>query len=208
MNKTKTMIKLKNTVFLLFLSGAILTSCEKDDNVAPPEENEVEVITDFKLIFTNVADPTDVVEAAAKDPDGEGVEELQILNPIHLEANTTYELSFTIENNLESPGEDIAEEILEEDDEHQFFFAFSDNAFSNPNGNGNIDNSSDPINYNDTDGNGNPLGLSTTWTTSDTTTNNGIFNVRLQHQPDIKTATSGANDGDTDVDLSFELHIN
>ena len=70
-------------------------------------------------------------------------------------------------NNLETPGEDIGEEIAEEDDEHQVFFAFTDGAFSNPTGNGNIDNASDPINYNDQDDNGNPVGLSTSWTAGD-----------------------------------------
>ena len=107
-------------------------------------------------------------------------------------------------NNLESPGEDIGEEIAEEDDEHQVFFAFTDGAFTDPAGNGNIDNASDPINYNDSDGNGNPLGLNTTWTTGDPTTS-AFFTVRLQHQPDVKTATSGANDGDTDFELQFRL---
>ena len=33
----------------------------------------------------------------------------------------------------------------------------------------------------------------------------GTFTVRLQHQPDVKTATSGTNDGDTDFELQFVL---
>ena len=36
----------------------------------------------------------------------------------------------------------------------------------------------------------------------------GTFTVQLQHQPDVKTATSGANDGDTDFALTFNLNIN
>ena len=51
------------------------------------------------------------------------------------------------------------EEIEEEAAEHQFFFAFTEGAFTNPTGNGNIDNASDPIVYNDTDGNGIQLDL-------------------------------------------------
>ena len=69
-----------------------------------------------------------------------------------------------------------------------------------------MDNASDPIVYNDTDGNGNPVGLNTSWTTAGAST--GTFTVRLQHQPDVKTATSGANDGDTDFELTFDLNIN
>jgi len=87
------------------------------------------------------------------------------------------------------------------------FFSFTDNAFSNPTGDGNIDNASDVINYNDVDGNNNPLGLSTTWITGASAVSAGTFTVRLQHQPDVKTATSGANDGDTDFELQFVMNI-
>ena len=104
-------------------------------------------------------------------------------------------------------GLDIVAEIAEEADEHQIFFAFTNDAFSNPMGDGNIDNASDAINYNDEDANGNPLGLNTTWTTGATAISNGNFTVRLQHQPDLKTATSGANDGETDFEIDFVLNI-
>jgi len=187
--------------FSLFL----ITGCNDDD--VPDEENELEVITDVRLVFTNEADASDVVVADAQDPDGAGVEELEILDAINLDVNKTYTLTFEIFNNLETPGEDIGDEIQEEDDEHQLFFSFSDDAFANPTGNGNIDDSADPLNYNDADGNGNPLGLSSSWTTSSASLTGGTFTVRLQHQPDVKTSTSGASDGDTDFDLQFELNI-
>jgi len=103
--------------------------------------------------------------------------------------------------------EDIGAEIEEEADEHQFFFAFSNDAFANPTGDGNIDNASDAINYNDSDENGNPLGMNTSWETSSSALSGGSFTVRLQHQPGVKTASSGANDGDSDFDLTFVLNI-
>ena len=71
----------------------------------------------------------------------------------------------------------------------------------------NIDAAADPLNYNDMDENGNPVGLNTTWTTSGTAISAGSFTVRLQHQPDEKTATSDANTGDTDFELTFVLNI-
>jgi len=195
----------KKYSLLAFLATSILmTGCNDDEE--PEVVNELEVITDVKLIFTNIADATDVVEASAQDPDGEGVQELQILDGITLGTDKTYTLTYEIFNNLETPGEDIGDEIQEEDDEHQLFFSFSDGAFANPTGNGNIDNASDPLNYNDADGNGNPLGLNTTWTTSSSTLSGGTFTARLQHQPDVKTATSGATDGDTDFELQFVLN--
>jgi hypothetical protein len=244
----------KTSFWTLLITSIIFTSCDNDDDIVPEAENDLEVITDVKLIFTNAKDPTDTVEVTAEDPDGIGVEELTVNGSIDLDANTTYNLTFTIENHLaeeeeeedhtnHSTGEeeeeedhtqhahkvvpssesddddddhghahgfDIAEEIEEEGDEHQFFFSFTNNAFSDPTGNGNIDNAidnaSDEINYSDEDVNGNPLGLETSWTTGGSL-KTGEFKVRLQHQPDVKTATSGANDGDTDFELTFELNI-
>lgn len=196
----------KFSLYSLLAVGVFITGCDDDDD-PPPPENEVEVITDVTLIFTNDADATDVVMASAQDPDGAGVQELAILDAITLDVNTSYTLTFAVLNNLETPGEDIGEEIAEEDDEHQLFFSFSNDAFTNPTGDGNIDSSSDPLVYNDADGNGNPLGLSTSWTTSSDPLSGGTFTARLQHQPEIKTSTTGADDGDTDFELTFVLNI-
>ena len=193
-----------NYLLYAFLTLFIFTACEEDE-AAPEEENEVEVFTDVKLVFTPTGGGA-AVEAAAQDPDGAGVQELQVLGAINLAANTSYTLTMVIENCLESPCELMNEEIEEEDDEHQFFFAFTNDAFTSPAGNGNIDSASDPINYNDSDGNGNSLGLNTSWTTGSAST--GTFTVQLQHQPDVKTATSGSTDGDTDFALTFNLNIN
>ena len=204
----KTIEKFMNYRFLaLLFVGLLITSCSDDDDAAPEEEEELEVITDVTLVFTNDADPNDVVRASAQDPDGEGIQELQVQGGITLAVDTQYTLTFEIFNNLETPGEDIGEEILEEDDEHQFFFSFTTDAFDSPLGDGNIDTASDPINYNDMDDNMNRVGLSTTWTTPAATTTGGTFTARLQHQPDIKTGTTGANDGDTDFNLTFVLNI-
>jgi hypothetical protein len=193
---------------LLLLAALIFASCGTDSSPDdPPEENEEEVITDLTLIFTNVDNDSDVVTASAQDPDGEGVEELQVLDNIQLQSGVTYSLTYEIFNGLEDPPEDIGEEIEEEDDEHQFFFQFTENAFSNPEGNGNFDNADDPINYNDSDDEGNPVGLETTWTTSDQNVDDGTFRVRLQHQPDIKSSSTTVNDGDTDIDITFTLII-
>jgi hypothetical protein len=205
----KTINPFKNLQLLAILfSVIIIIGCSNDDDVAPEEENEVEVFTDVTLVFTNTADVNDVVTASAQDPDGTGIQELQILDAITLAADTEYTLTYEILNALDPADiENIGDEILEEDNEHQFFFSFTENVFANPTGNGNIDAAADPINYNDADENGNPVGLSSTWTTSSTASSGASFTVRLQHQPDVKTATSGSNDGDTDFALTFALNI-
>lgn len=205
---------------MAFTVGAFaLTSCEKEETETPEEEHDHEVITDVHLVFTNANNANDVVEFSAQDPDGEGIQELTVLDTIVLNTNKTYILTFEILNSLEDDhaghnhkmasgeGEDIGAEILEEATEHQMFFAFTNDAFADPMGDGNIDNASDAINYNDQDSNGNPLGLNTTWTTGATALSNGNFTVRLQHQPGVKTATSTATDGDTDFEIDFVLSI-
>ena len=205
----KTINPFKNLQLLAILFSVItIIGCSTEDDIAPEEENEVEIFTDVTLIFTNTADNSDVVRASAQDPDGTGIQELQILDAITLAADTEYTLTYEILNALDPADvENIGDEILEEDNEHQFFFSFTENVFSDPIGNGNIDAAADPINYNDADENGNPVGLSSTWTTSSTASSGASFTVRLQHQPDVKTVTSGSNDGDTDFALTFALNI-
>lgn len=222
----------KYSLYTLLAAGVLFTSCDED---VPEAENEVEVITDVTLIFTNEDDATDIVEAHAEDTDGEGIEELIVEDEINLDADKTYILTFDIENALaeededeheddehdehdddddddeHSHGADITADIEKEDDEHQLFFSFSSDAFASPTGDGNIDanaTGSEAINYNDADDNGNPVGLSTSWTTSSDALSDGEFTVRLQHQPDVKSATSGADDGETDFELEFVLNIN
>ncbi len=206
----RNMKNFKNYLLIgLIGSAVVFTSCGDDD--APDAENDPEVITDVTLVFTNTADATDVVRASAEDPDGLGTEELEVKDEITLTSGVTYTLTFEIFNNLETPGEDIGDEIKDEDHEHQIFFSFSDGAFEDPRGDGNIDNASDPINYEDEDsdaqdGSGNPVGLVTTWTAGSVLTG-GNFTVRLMHQPDEKTATSTATTGEPDFNLPFVLNI-
>lgn len=178
------------------------------DPNAPAEENPEEVITDVILTFT--AEDGTVVTAAAQDPDGEGPLELEVISPVALAANTNYTLTMELLN-AEDPDdvEDITEEIREEDAEHMFFFAWTESYFSDPEGDGNVDNRDDAVNYQDTDGGGLPVGLTTTWSTGDATTTDGEFRVILKHQPDgLKTATSTVTDGDTDIDITWALSIN
>jgi hypothetical protein len=169
---------------------------------APPCENEEEIITDVILTWTP-ADGGNPVVARAQDPDGEGPQDLQILDEVNLLENTEYTLTLELRNELE--GEDITEEIMEEDDEHMFFFAFSEGIFSDPTGDGNTDNRDDPVNYNDFDENNLPVGLSTAWTTAAEMTS-GSIRIILKHQPGVKSSTSTVEDGGTDLDLTWTVN--
>lgn len=199
MNKTNTL----RPLWILILSIFAFAACSEAE--APEEENETEVFTDIELIFT--AQDGTVVRALAQDPTGGlGVNASFTIQPLTLKANTTYTLTFQMLNRLVNPVEDVQIEIKEEDDEHQVFFEFTNNAFSSPAGSGNIQSRNGAINYLDFDRNGLPLGLRTSWTTAGPRTN-ATFRVWLAHQPGVKTATSTAQDGDVDWDITFPMTI-
>ena len=190
-------------LWILILSIFVFAACNEAE--APEEENEVEIFTDVELIFT--AEDGTVVRALAEDPTGGlGINSAFTVQPFTLKANTTYTLTFELVNRLVSPVEDVQLEIIDEADEHQMFFEFTNNAFSSPAGNGNIQNRNGAINYLDFDQNGLPLGLRTSWTTGGPL-QNGTFRVWLAHQPGVKTAFSSANDGDVDFDITFPMTI-
>ena len=186
------------------LSLVLLTSCDDDD---PVREDTPELITKATLTFTPSGGGVAVV-ASATDPDGEGVQDIEIDGPINLSDNTTYTLTIQLINELADPADpeyNITEEVEEEGDEHILFFSWTNNVFSDPTGNGNIDNRTDDVNYNDEDVNGQPIGLETTWTTAGVSS--GKFRVVLKHQPELKTATSSSDTGETDLDIEFDMNV-
>jgi len=208
------MIKMNSVYYILLILvvGLCVISCGDDDDPMEMEmememegENEEEEeISQVVLTFT--PQEGEAVTATWLDADGEG-SGAPTIDDIELVEGVTYTLAVVFTNTLGTVDEDITAEIQEEDDEHQIFFGFTDGIFADPSGDGNIDNGSDPVNYNDMDDNGLPVGLSTTWTAGGHTDNPGEFNVILKHQPDVKTATSDSNTGSTDVDITFPLSI-
>ncbi len=188
---------------LLFLSG-----CKKDD---PKPENIPEAITKATFTFTPTGGAAVIVTAT--DPDGDGPLPRTLSGPINLMKNVSYTLKITLINELAKPTDpeyDVTEEVEEEADEHMFFFAWTNSVFSDPTGDGNVDNRNDPVNYEDDDnedGVGLPLGLETNWTTINASVN-GTFRVILKHQPDLKSAATTSNDGKSDLDVMFSLTVN
>ena len=189
-----------------------LSACKDDD---PQKEDVPELITKATLTFTPTGGGAPVM-VTATDPDGEGVKSITIDGPINLAPNTTYVLGLSLINGLAAatdPEYNISAEVEEEGDEHQFYFAWTNNVFADPAGNGNIDNRVDPVNYtgasNSKDVNGRNLGLTTTWKTASTTSSalSGTFRVLLKHQPDLKSDTSDSTTGETDLDILFIINV-
>lgn len=187
------------------IAGMILLAGCGDD---PVKEDVPELITKATLTFTPVGGGSTVV-ATATDPDGEGVQNITPDGPIDLVADKNYILTIELTNELADPEDeayDITAEVEEESDEHMFFFAWTNDVFADPTGNGNIDNRADAVNYNDEDVNELPLGLVTGWTSAAATVS-GTFRIVLKHQPGLKSDTSGASTGETDVDISFTINV-
>lgn len=191
----KTMKNKMNTVKLLSLLAVFafaFTSCDDDDE-APPVINEEEVITTMNVMLD---DGTGVKMLSVVDADGDGPG-APVITVDDLDANTTYSGSVEFLNTLETPVEDITEEVAEEDLEHQVFYVASSSL--------NV-----TVTYNDSDANGNPLGLDFTLTTGDAS--GGTLTVTLIHDGD-KDA-EGASDGnptnvggETDIEAVFPISI-
>jgi len=193
-----------NIIGFSLVLTTLFSSCEVDD---PQREDAPELITQAVLTFTPY-DGGAAVVVTATDPDGDGVQDIAVDGAIDLAVNKTYILTISLINGLASPADpsyDITAEVDEESDEHLFFYAWTNNVFADPAGDGNVDNRADDVNYNDEDVNGLPLGLSTIWTTAGNVSA-GDFRVILKHQPGLKSQTSSSSDGETDLDLTFVIN--
>lgn len=196
-------------IFVAIVSLSMLPGCDSED---PQKEDVPELITKVTLTFVPTTGAP--VIATATDPDGEGVQSIKTDGTITLLKGTTYVLMIHLINGLAQPTDaayNITSEVEEEGDEHMFFFGWTGDTFSNPSGNGNIDARPDAVNYtsgtNSKDENGLPLGLTTTWTTADVAKSGATFHILLKHQPGLKTATSTSNEGETDLDITFQLAV-
>ncbi len=190
---------MKTCCYRHFIWLILILGCTTND---PAPENAEEIITIVTLNFDAPGGALPLVFEAV-DPDGDGPQDLVIEDEIKLAPETQYVLTIDLLNSLN--GDSISEEVAEEADEHMFFFSWTDGIFSSPSGSGNVNNGSSDVDYNDQDVNGLPLGLSTTWFT--TNSGSGTFRILLKHQPGSKTGDSDATIGETDLDLTWNIAV-
>jgi|GEM_PF-1774623 len=161
-------------------------------------------ITDVTLTFTPTAGGS-AITATANDPDGDGPISFQA-GTLNLLESTEYTLSIEVQNTINNVNSTSL--IQQNNDDFLFFFAFVDDNFTSPAGDGNIDSRQDPMNYNDFDGNNLPVGLSTSWQAECAEiASPGSFQVILQYQPS-KTSTSSSSMGTTEFDINWDVIIN
>ncbi|HEX8061003.1 MAG TPA: hypothetical protein VF473_08715 [Cyclobacteriaceae bacterium] len=202
-------IRIGSIIFIISVI-ILLAGCREND---PKKEDVPELITKVVLTFSPTTGGSPII-VSATDPDGEGIQNIQMDGPINLPLNKTYTMQIDLINGLADANSNdyhVTTEVAAKGEEHQFFFAWTSNAFSDPSGNGNIDNAKDPVNYaggdNSKDANGRPLGITTTWTTAANATSGSTFRILLKHQPGLKSDTSNSTQGETDLDVSFTLNV-
>lgn len=174
---------------------------------AGPAPDLSTLITDVELaIFTPGTE--DTIFVSAQDPDGRGASGLQAQGDIELDGLENYRILIRLQNTVDAIN--MTQFLQDSADNYQVFFEFtSDNngefLFTDPAGDGNIDDVNDPLNYNDVDSNGLPLGLSTEWQAGEGQT--GSFRVVIQEQIGIKSGNSSANDGTRVMDVSWNTIV-
>jgi len=186
----KTMKTMKTMKFLavFFISSLLLTSCSSNDDDAE-DPNEEELITTVTYTLTNGGD---VVTLKFTDLDGEGGSDGTYAISGPLTAGSTYTGAIMLENETESPVENVTEEIEEEDDEHEFFYTSTVSGLT--------------INKTDQDDNGNPVGLQTSLVTGNAGT--GTITVVLKHEPTKpNNGTSADAGGSTDIEVTFSVTV-
>lgn len=185
----------------------LIFACSKDED--PEPANEEETISLVTLEVTKVGSSETIkynFEVEGHDHDDHGEEDDDDDHDDHdgehteieLEANSSYNVSIFVYNDTDPNNiENITLEIIEEKDEHQIFYAITDelSGFS-------IASASDDT----LDSNGKPLYIKTTWTTTGETSGDVV--AYLIHEPTSKTGSTRTDfGGATDFEIEFEVHV-
>lgn len=167
------------------------TACSDDDDpaVVLPEE----LITDVNVIFTNAADPNDIVTLTGVSPDGVVEPTLSVSGPFT--AGAVYNATITITDEVND--ENILEEIIEEADEHFFVYSINGVNFTMARAGNDV-----------LDSDGISIGLNTTWTANAATT--GTLTVQLVHEPSTVVddgSFGSASGGEFDINNTWNVEI-
>ncbi len=191
---------------LILLFTAACKDVTGDDPI-----NEEEVITTVVLTFTPDAGGADL-EFRWADPEDDGS---PVIDDVVL-PNAAYTMGVRFLNELETPAEEITEEIEDESDEHQIFVTGSgiEGPATGTNAAAVLTHA-----YADTDANGLPVGLDNTMTGLQAGT--GELTITLRHVPpendvavkvadladSVATGGFGSIGGDNDVQITFPLEV-
>ena len=200
------------SIALLAMLATTFTSCKKEKKTEPtpeqpaPPANTAELITTMKLTLST---STTSVTYVFSDLDGPGGNPATFGNSgadsiINIAANATYTATILLLDQSKSPVDTISNEVLEEGDDHMFFFN-SVNPTGTPNSTY-LTGSMTNITYLDLDANNRGIGLSTLWTAPSAMQPKAPLTIELKHQPGVKDGTYAP--GETDIQVGFKLKVN
>jgi hypothetical protein len=180
---------LKSCLAAGVVSVALLsTSCSESSH--DHDHGEHDVVTTITMVLV-AEGSTDTLRYTWDDPDGAGGQPPSI-DTIMLAANTVYSAEIRILNDTEVPAEDLTSTIVNEGDQHQFFFrtSIADVALV----------------ATDQDVNGLPIGQRLRLTTGAAAT--GTIGMDLSHY-DSPAAKDGQTPSDeTDISIDFPAVVN
>ena len=205
MNTNKINTKTMNTNYLnlnfmkttkLFIMAifclTLITSC-KDDDDNPEPVNEVELITNVTLTFTNTANSSDVIIMSNVAPDGqEGAFTNSVNGSFTTGQSYFLDLNITNESDPSDVDDILNDDIIPEGDEHFF-------KYNNTLGIGMVRDASDLAGAG-----GTRLGVSTTWITAAAGTGN--LQIILVHEPDSADDSNQfgiTTGGEEDFNITF-----
>lgn len=182
-----------NIVLGILISGALFTSCKKDDVILPI--NEEEVITTMKLTFVPIGGGA-TLTYQFDDSDGPGGV-APTKDEIVLAPSISYNVTVQLLNKTKTPVEDITTEVAAEAESHRFYYE--------PTAGSNI-----TVSGYDNDGAGIPLGITSTWATAAAAT--GKIKITLRHYPGTppgKAVSDPVNStkSASDIDVEFNTKI-
>jgi hypothetical protein len=183
-------MKTNKFLSILLMLLVLVASCSKDDdNVVPEAVNEEEVITTMEI---QLVSGTSNIILKTQDLDGDGPNAPVVTVSGNLAAGTEYLGAILVLNELESPAEDITEEVEEEDLDHQFFYT-AGSGLDVTTAYGNFDSA------------GNPLGTVFQLTTG--AAGSGSFTITLVHEPTKPNTGLASAGGETDIEATFNITI-
>lgn len=187
-------MKFNKTLVILAIISSIFLACSNDEDPVVINEEEVITTVSATLIPKNGGA---TINLKSVDLDGDGPNTPIVTVSGSLSSNTSYSGTLKILNETENPADNITLEILEEDEDHQFFFLFTNNIATTT--------------YQDQDANGDPVGVQFDLLTGPAAT--GDFIITLRHQPNkggnnVNNGEITNAGGETDVQVTFNLNIN
>ncbi|MDG1263069.1 MAG: type 1 periplasmic binding fold superfamily protein [Flavobacteriaceae bacterium] len=180
-----------NFLATVLFTTLLFVSCSKDDDSTPEPVNEEEVITTLTATLVPAGQGT-TITLKSQDLDGDGPNAPVITVSGNLSAGVIYNGTIELLNEMESPAEDITEEVEEEDLDHQFFYTIGSGLDVT-------------TSYENNDSEGNPLG--TEFTLVAGAASSGALTFTLRHEPTKPNTGLDDAGGETDIAVTFNLIV-